>query len=77
VRLPAGAKVKSAPQPGTQSSAFGSIKVDVETTGAIVHVHTTIASTRSRVAASEYAAFRAWCEQVDRLLGQRIVVTTK
>lgn len=74
VRLPAGARVKRAPQPAKGSSAFGSYAVEVETGGGVLHVKTTVTLTRTRVAASEYASFRAWCEEVDRALGQQATV---
>ena len=75
VKLPANAKIKSAPTAGNETSAFGTAKVDVETAGSVVKVKIKIALVRSRVAASEYADFKKWCESVDRLLGQRIVIT--
>lgn len=75
VKLPAGAKLKSAPTGGSETTAFGTAKVDVETQGNVVRVKIKVASTRSRISASEYPDFKRWCESVDRLLGQRIVVT--
>ena len=53
---------------------MGSVGI-VETTGSVVHVHTRLASTRSRVTAAEYADFKKWCESVDKLLGQKVVIT--
>jgi cellulose synthase operon protein C len=77
VHLPAGAKITSAPKPAHEASRFGTAKVDVETTGSTVRVKTSVAITTSRIAASDYAAFRAWCEAVDRALGQRVVYTAR
>jgi tetratricopeptide (TPR) repeat protein/transglutaminase-like putative cysteine protease len=77
VRLPAGAKVKSIPAPARGSSPFGSYSVDVESVGGALRVKTTVILSRTRVAASEYPAFRAWCEEVDRGLGQRATVTLR
>jgi transglutaminase-like putative cysteine protease/Tfp pilus assembly protein PilF len=74
VHLPPGAKVKNAPVPAKGSSPFGSYEVDVETSGNALHVKTTVTMTRTRIAAREYPAFRAWCETVDRALGQRATV---
>jgi hypothetical protein len=75
VKLPQGAKVLGPPHPAEGKSPFGSYKVDVETTGNVVRVKTTVAITKSRIAASEYAAFRAFCEQADRELGQSLTFT--
>ena len=43
--------------------------------GTTVRVKTTVAITKSRIPAAEYAAFRAFCEQVDRELGQSLTFT--
>jgi len=72
IRLPAGAKIVSAPRSATETSPFGSVTVEVET-GATVRVKTTVTLSKSRILADEYRAFRAWCEAVDRTLGQRLV----
>jgi tetratricopeptide (TPR) repeat protein len=77
VKLPPGARVKSAPVASEGSSPFGAYKVTVENAGASVHVTTTVMLTKTRITASEYPAFRVWCEQVDRALGQRAVVSFK
>jgi len=77
VHLPLGAKVKNAPVPSKGSSPFGSYEVDVETSGNTLQVKTTVTMTKTRIPASEYPAFRAWCEAVDRALGQRATVAVK
>ncbi len=77
LRLPAGAKVKSGPSPAKGTSPFGSYEVTVETSTTALHVKTTVAMTRTRVTAAEYPAFRAWCEEVDRAMGQRATVSVK
>jgi hypothetical protein len=77
VHLPPGAKVKSSAQPSKGASAFGSYEVDAESSAGILHVKTTVTLAKTRIAASEYPAFREWCEQVDRALGQRATVTFK
>ncbi len=77
VRLPPGAKVKNAPVSAKGSSPFGSFAVDVTSDPGTLHVKTTVTLAKTRVPASEYAAFRAWCEQVDRALGQRATVSVK
>lgn len=75
VRLPAGAKVVSAPREASGSSPFGTFKTEVKTNGNVVSVKTSVALTKSRITASEYGAFRAFCEQVDRALGQSLTYT--
>ncbi len=77
VRLPPGAKVKSAPSSARGTSPFGRYEVAVESAATSLHVKTTVTLTRTRIAPSEYAAFRAWCEEVDRALGLRATVTVR
>ena len=75
VKLPQGAKILGAPHAAEGTSPYGSFKVETETNGGTVRVKTTVAITKSRIPASEYAAFRAFCEQVDRDLGQTLTYT--
>ena len=82
VKLPGGARVMSAPKDADLASPFGHfvLKVDTgkaESGGGSVHVKSTLTVTKMRIPASEYPAFRTWCEQVDKVLGQRLVVSTK
>ena len=77
VRLPPGAKVKSAPASSKASGPFGSYSVDVTADAAALHVKTRVTLSKTRVTPNDYAAFRAWCEQVDRALGQRATVAAK
>ncbi len=77
VRLPPGAKVKSVPASSSGSGPFGSYSLEVDTGGGAIRVKTVVTLAKTRVAAAEYSAFRAWCEQVDRALGQRATVTFK
>jgi transglutaminase-like putative cysteine protease len=77
VRLPAGAKVKSVPASSHGSGPFGSYSLNVETGPSSIRVKTEVTLAKTRIAAGEYATFRAWCEEVDRALGQRATVTFK
>jgi hypothetical protein len=77
VRLPAGARVRASPSSARGSSPFGSYTVDVDGSASALHVRTAVTLEKTRVAAAEYPAFRAWCEEVDRALGQRAAVTLK
>lgn len=75
IKLPPGAKVLTSPVAASGSTPFGSyaVTVDASVTGH-VHVKTTIVIQKTRIAASEYGAFRAFCESADRALGQRLVL---
>ena len=75
IKLPAGAKVTAMPAASESQTPFGTHKVTVEQVPGGVRVSTTVALTKTRIPVAEYAAFRTWCEQVDRALGQRLVVT--
>jgi tetratricopeptide (TPR) repeat protein/transglutaminase-like putative cysteine protease len=72
VKLPQGAKILTPPRAAEGQSPYGSYKVEVETNGNTVRVKTTVAITKSRITAGEYAAFRAFCEKADRDLGQSL-----
>lgn len=75
VRLPQGAKVVGPPRAAEGKSPFGTYKVEVETNANVVRVKTTVALTKPRISAGEYSAFRAFCEQADRDLGQSVTYT--
>jgi tetratricopeptide (TPR) repeat protein len=77
VRLPPGARTKNAPAPARGSSPFGSYTVEVDSNAKALHVKTTVTLSRTHIPASEYPAFRAWCEEVDRALGQHATVTLR
>ncbi len=73
LKLPQGAKILTAPHAAKGSSPFGSFEVAVDTSvPGLVKVKTTVALTSPRVKVSEYPAFRAFCEQADRELGQTL-----
>ena len=72
LKLPQGAKITDAPHAADGKSPYGTYKVETEVNGTTVRVKTTVALTRSRIPASEYAAFRAFCQQADRELGQTL-----
>jgi hypothetical protein len=73
LKLPQGAKVISAPRAAEGKSPFGTYAVEVDTSSpGTVRVKTVVAVTKSRISASEYGAFRAFCEQADRDLGQTL-----
>jgi GTP-sensing pleiotropic transcriptional regulator CodY len=51
--------------------------VTTESSSGTLRVKTTVTLSKTRIDASEYPAFRAWCEEVDRALGQRVTVSIK
>ena len=73
VKLPQGSKIVSAPRPSEGKSPFGNYRVEVDVQGSVVRVKTTVAITRPRISPAEYPAFRAFCEQADKDLGQTLV----
>ncbi len=75
VKLPANAKVTSQPRAVKGDSPYGSYQVEVDVKGTEVHVKTRVSLKKSRVSAAEYGLFRAFCEEVDRALGQRVTYT--
>ncbi|MGH7279920.1 MAG: DUF3857 domain-containing protein [Polyangiaceae bacterium] len=78
LHVPAQWKIETMPEGhAAASSPFGSYEVAVSSEGNAVHVKTTVAITRSRIPVAEYPAFRAWCEAVDRALGQRLIMRAK
>jgi hypothetical protein len=77
VRLPPGAKLKSAPSAAKGSSPFGTYEVIVENAAGSLHVKTTVTLAKTRILTSEYPAFRSFCEEVDRAMGQRATVSVK
>jgi transglutaminase-like putative cysteine protease len=72
VKLPQGSKVVSPPRSADGKSPFGTYKVEADVQGTTVRVKTTVAITKSRISAAEYPAFRAFCEQADKDLGQSV-----
>ncbi len=76
VHLPPGQHATSVPHAADGSSPFGSFKVEVESSGQTVHVKTTLTVDKTRIWATDYPAFRAWCDTVDHALGQRVVASS-
>ncbi|MEO8797816.1 MAG: DUF3857 domain-containing protein [Polyangiaceae bacterium] len=78
IHLPSSLKVETMPDGhANATSPFGAYEVLVTQEGNAVHVRTTVALSKTRVPVAEYPAFRAWCESVDRALGQRLMVRSK
>jgi tetratricopeptide (TPR) repeat protein len=77
IHVPNGSKIVSLPSSKMGTSPFGTYAIEVGESETTVHVTTTVSLRTTRVPASDYPAFRAWCEEVDRALGQRAMVTVK
>jgi hypothetical protein len=78
LHVPASMKVETLPDAHPLvTTPFGSVSVEVSSEGQVVHAKTTVTMTKTRISVAEYPAFRAWCESVDRALGQRLVVRGK
>jgi tetratricopeptide (TPR) repeat protein len=77
VRLPPGARTKAMPTASSGSGPFGSYSVEVENAAGVIRLKSVVTLARTRVSAAEYPAFRGWCEQVDRALGQRATVALR
>jgi hypothetical protein len=69
---PPGFRATSVPSAAKRETPFGSYAIEVERAGAVVRVRTRVSVDRARVAVEEYDAFRAFCEDVDRHLGQTV-----
>jgi predicted Zn-dependent protease/transglutaminase-like putative cysteine protease len=77
IHVPPGMRVTSLPHGAEASSPFGTFKVEVTSVAGTVHVRTMLSLSKTHIPTAEYPAFRAWCETVDRGLGQRLVVAGK
>jgi len=77
IELPAEVKVQELPKPMALTTPFGALRLEVRHTGNVVEVDTNISLDKLRIAPNEYAAFAAFCEQIDRALQQRLMVTRK
>lgn len=74
LKLPAGARIVRAPAAEQLDTPFGRYSVAVEQSAGKVVVRTMLALKKDRIAPSEYAAWRLFCERVDAALGQRLVI---
>ena len=74
VSLDAGLTFEAPPEGGEANSPFGRLKLSYTRNGAELIAHTDFAILKDRVSVEEYGAFRAWVEQVDALLRQRVTV---
>ncbi|MGE0784055.1 MAG: DUF3857 domain-containing protein [Sandaracinaceae bacterium] len=74
VRIPRGWHLGELPAGGTAESRFGRLEVQVSRDGTSVRTETRFSLDADRVSVADYAEFRRWVEQADRLLNQRITI---
>jgi len=74
LRLPPGHVVSTLPQGGNVASKFGRVAVSYERNDGTVTVSTTVSFARPRVSPEQYQAFRAWIEDADELLREKITI---
>jgi hypothetical protein len=74
IRLPAGMRVMRAATPTKLDTPFGRFSVSFEEGPGKVVVKTSLAFKKARIMPAEYAAWRTFCEAVDRAFGQTILV---
>jgi tetratricopeptide (TPR) repeat protein/transglutaminase-like putative cysteine protease len=75
IRVPAGFRVEDLPDGGTAESPFGRLSMEVRQQGREVVVVTSLQVRQDRVTPEEYAAFRRWVEEADRILRQRLILS--
>ncbi|HEU4536905.1 MAG TPA: DUF3858 domain-containing protein, partial [Polyangiaceae bacterium] len=74
IKLPPGLRLKHAPPSKNLASPFGRLALRVEPAPGKVLVRAKLALDQTRVAPGDYAAFRAFCEEVDRAFAERVVI---
>jgi cellulose synthase operon protein C len=74
VKLPAGAKVVSAPVPVEKSSQFGSYSVKVEQAHGEVVVKSKLSIKVPRIDPTDYQAWKRFCEEADSAFSPRLLV---
>jgi transglutaminase-like putative cysteine protease/tetratricopeptide (TPR) repeat protein len=77
VKLPAGFTPRRLPEARVVEAPFGKFQLAVDVRGGEVVVTATLEVTRHRIARGDYAAFRAFCADVDAAVAQEIVVAAE
>lgn len=75
IKLPAGAKVITAPPEVNHRSAFGAYSVDVEQKPGEVIVKSRLEVKATRIKPSQYAAWKKFCADADQALSHRLTVS--
>lgn len=74
IKLPPGSVVKSAPEDRSLQTPFGRLDVKVEKSAGKLVVKAKLRMDQTRIKPAEYAAFKTFCADVDRALGERVVI---
>jgi len=74
IALPPGAHVKSLPSPQKIGSAFGSMDLSYRKSGSDISIESHVEFDRTRISATDYAAFRAFCSSLERAFHAEISV---
>jgi cellulose synthase operon protein C len=74
IKLPSGATVKHSPEDRELASPFGKLELKVEKAQGKLVVRSKLRLEKTRVTPAQYPAFRAFCQDVDRALGERVVI---
>jgi len=73
-KFPTNVKIERTPEAKKGSSAFGAYAVEVEASKGTLKIHVHFDLSVSRVHPKDYAAFRAFLQQADVALNQRVIV---
>ena len=73
-RFPASAKIERLPDAKKGASPFGAYSLEVENSKGVVKLHAHFELAVTRIHPQDYAAFRTFLSEVDKALGQRLIV---
>ncbi|HUI85309.1 MAG TPA: DUF3857 domain-containing protein [Candidatus Binatia bacterium] len=74
ISLPANARVVASPDTRNRTTRFGKLTLEYRQDGRELTLRSTVRLSATRVAPSEYAEFRSFCDEVDRALRQQVKV---
>jgi len=74
ITLPREARVSALPEARTITTDFGAARLSYELRGRELRIHTTVEFRETRIAPAEYAAFRAFCTEVERAFRDEVKV---
>lgn len=74
IKAPPGHTIKQSPANKNLQSPFGRLEMQTEVGNGKATIKIKLRIDKTRISPAEYAAFRSFCEEVDRALGERVVV---
>jgi len=77
VRIPDGWTVKRLPEARTVKTPFAQFDLKVQSNDGVVTVEGALQVDRHRIGVADYAAFRAFCGEVDAVVGQEVVIAPR